>query len=350
MNSRWILTLILIGALGIVGGNADSSGSRAPFQEDSYQTWEMTPMIVASEGETLFVMTTAPLPAYHEIVSDTQTTRLPLWNAIGGRIIYANERWVVYRAPRMEGVYLVYWQSADRSQRFGFLVRVKSNPTGDETVPMRELDGYIGGYVPLTNGSEAPVALFLARKHTTKPGVTAPPNFMDGEGNIEIDLPLRPLLSRPNRPCRGNRPTNESVQVEDSRWRVEAGTIAITASLAAQLRDLLGIEVSIGSTINVYAEWRRVARFRIVDCYRCENGSWRWVGTRVEYEICTYLEGYIPPWICRAVDLGILDQFICPKEPLYEKKCVSIGECPCPPPTPILTRPGHSPCSKMTGE
>ncbi|GIV07451.1 MAG: hypothetical protein KatS3mg017_0653 [Fimbriimonadales bacterium] len=342
------LGLILLTTAIVLGWPCDP---RAPLQDGSYHHWEMAPMIVASKGETLFFMTTLSVPAYQETTAGAEAVRRPLWHALGGRILYMTEEWVVYRTPNMEGIYLLYWESADRRQRFGVLIRVKEHPIGDQTLPRSEFAGYYGAYVPLINGSEAPTALFLARARTKKPDRPAPPDFMDNQGNIDIDLPLRPILPRPNRPCQGNNRTNESVQIENAQWRELAGTLTIDAQLAASLRELLGINVSVGTTINVYAEWRRVVRFRMVDCYRCENGAWRWVGSRVEYETCTYLEGYTPPWICRAVDLGVLTNFICPKEPIYDKNCVSIGDCPCPPNTPIIVGPGYkSPCSKMTGE
>ncbi len=319
-------------------------------QDSSYHQWEMTPMIVASKGETLCFMTTYPIPAYQEtLVGANSESRSLLWHALGGRILYASAEWVVYRAPSMEGIYLLYWESPDRSQRFGVLIRVKEPAQGDQILSRSEFAGYYGAYVPLVNGSNAPTALFLTRARTEKPSRSAPPDFMDNQGNVEIDLPTKPILPIPTKPCHGNRPSNESVQVENSQWRELAGTLTIDAQMAADLRAI-GINVSAGITLNVYAEWRRVARFRMVDCYQCENGAWRWIGSRVEYESCTYLEGYTPPWICQAIESSVLQGFLCPKDPIYDRSCVSIGQCPCPPNTPVIVGRGYNPCSKMTGE
>ncbi|MEN3002301.1 MAG: hypothetical protein ABDI19_10755 [Armatimonadota bacterium] len=316
-------------------------------------TWELVPMIVAAPGETLFFMTTTPIPAYHEITSEWEVVRRPLWRALGGRIVFMNDEWVVYRAPKAEGVYLVYWENADRTRRFGFFVSVKEDPTGDQTLPWSEFEGYRGAFVPLTNGSEAPTAIFLAR-HRVQSAVDrrreAPPNFMDSEGDIEIDLPNKPFNPRPSRrPCSGFT-TTVSVHTEDSRWRELAGEIEITASLAAEL-GRIGIQGVAVGRLYVYADWRRVARFRKIDCYRCVNNQWRWVGSRVEYEVCTYLVGYTPSWICRAVEHGLLQQFICPEEPTYERHCSDSGqECKCPPDSPILTDRYYDPCREMTGK
>ncbi len=338
MRSKGIIGLTV--AMTLIGTlYLPAQQTEVPTDSGAYYTWDLVPMIIAAPGETLFFMTTFPLPAYHEICSyeGAVTVRLPLWHSIGGRITYADPWWIVYRAPQTEGIYLVYWENADRTRRFGFLVRVKENPVGDQTLNLEEFAGYVGAFVPLSNATEAPTAIFLARRRTLKPDRNPPPDFMDNNGNVEVDPPDKPFLPRPRRPnpCSGGF-NNTKVKKEHARWREHAGSVTITAEIAAGLEGI-GIRASVGQTIEVYAEWSRIARFEITDCYRCVNGELRWVGSRVDYEVCTWLDGYTPPWICRAVEAGILN-FSCPKDAIYTRRCVSSStECPCPPPgTPRL--------------
>ncbi len=311
------------------------------------RSWDLTPMIVVAPNQTLFLALTNPLAAYNEqsLADGSVKVRSSLWHAIGGQVVFASDEWLVYRAPSVEGIYLVYWEDAEQTTRFGFFVSVKEVPVCDEILAESEFAGYIGAYIPLTEADHAPTALFLAQRRSVKPERNAPPDYMDNEGRICIDFPPnKPLLPVPQRPCRGRAPVNEQTHTEHSQWREQAGTIEVSAEIAAQL-SAIGINVTVGTTINVYAEWRRSARFRTIDCYRCQNGSWVWVGSRVEYETCNYLIAYTPPWICLAVERGVLPGFTCPRKPIYFRHCVSGGSdnCKCPPSYPAIT--GPNPCS-----
>jgi len=323
-----------------------------------HQNWELAPMLVVSPEETLTLLPTAPLPPYHTIEREGGAiiAQIPLWHALGGHILKATECEVIYRAPAQEGVYLVYWQHPDdENQRFGFFVRVKADGQGRYELPETSFQGVQGVFVPLTRAESAPVALFLVNhRKSSKPGTLQPkpPGFIDNQGNYRVDPPNEPFFPGRLPGCRNNRCDDvRQERVHVIGYSKELGTITITESLALRLEGL-GISVTRGATIKVIAEITRTMYCTLIDCYRCENGQCKYVGSRVEYLVCEKVNGYLSPqWMCDAIrrwrerhpgDPPLFPDFPPCGEPItVDRNCVAggSGECACPPPDqPAFTR------------
>jgi hypothetical protein len=313
--------------------------------DPDYLQWELAPMIVVYPGEKLTILTTAPLPAYQTFTNSDGSVIVyrSLWHAIGGFIERADDCMLVYHAPTREGVYLVYWRRG--SERFGFFVKVNERGEGkielDETI----FEGHRGVFIPLTRADSAPVGLFLVnqrpQKPRYKPGTIG---FIDNEGNYRIDPPDKPFFPGERPSCNGNRCEEvRKYDVQTIGYSKKLGTITITTELSLKLEQI-GISHTRGATIDVWANITRTLHLDLIDCYRCENGQCKYVGSRVEYLVCEKVNNYTSPqWMCEAIrrwrerhrDEPLFPDFPPCNEPYtVDRNCVSGGECHCPPPSP----------------
>lgn len=331
----WTIGMWLVLSLTIINAQQQDTGK--------YQTWELAPMLVVSPGERLTLLTTAPLSAYQtRTTSDGSiSARRLLWHAVGGYIEEATDHQLIYLAPTQDGIYLVYWEDPDNSERrFGFFVKVKTDGDGEIALPETTFYGFRGAFVPLTRSESAPVALFLVDQR--KPTRRKPGDFLDDSGNYRVDTPKGPFFPEKRPTCQNNRcgiVWEEGVSVVGIRQ--ELGTITITGQLALKLREL-GVSFTYGATIKVIANITRTMYYTLIDCYRCENGRCKYDGSRVEYMVCEKVNGYTAPaWLCDAIsrwrdrypgERPLFPEFPpCGEPQRVERDCVSGGMgCECP--------------------
>lgn len=348
-----LLTLLFQGVVSIAFTQIQSNVEPVALTE----RWELAPTIVVCPNETLTILTTIPIPAFVTTSRDggNVLAKYPLWEALGGHIASADDNGIVYQAPSTEGVYLVYWKGTAPAQSFGFFVKVKSGGDGALELPEAEFEGQHGVFIPLARAERAPVRLFLlSRAASGRPDYPDYNNqcgFTDNQGNYKVDPPNTPFFPNKRPLCSQgicSEVRSETVQVRG--FTRDLGEIKLSGQIAVDLRSL-GIEFTAGITVRVLADITRTMYITQIDCYKCENGTCKYDGSRVEYLVCETVNGYsAPAWMCEAIDRW--KERYPQKRPLFpefppcgtrmvERKCVSggVGNCQCPPKgQPVFTR------------
>lgn len=260
-----------------------------------------------------------PLPEFRDAFVEFGEPIWPQrWRALMGEVRYLGEGVIEYIAPADESfdMILYYDEATGEYATLAVMVAIPGEEPCPEPVPSPAIK---------YNGMD--VYLMPVLSNIANMQVMALPPGGSGWGGPSICLRGRPLNPRPGR-CSGSSFTtsrDKAFPVVCKPWRPR-GTIRVTADIAAKVYRRFGISLAVGVTIQVESRECRTTKLRLQDCYRCENGVPRHVGSRVFWWI-TYWEEYAPFWAC------ILYGGPCAKPclpPCRESGCSQSGDCLCP--------------------
>ena len=256
---------------------------------------ELPPPVVVYPGETLTLRTDRPHDPgfYGWVPMDPPDTGDPdvqwiefgrwaegHWRAFGGTLVSADERTVVFQAPVEAGVAFLEWSDGVREPICLAFVVPGSDIEWDTEVelPMEQLDGLDGSYLPAVGGSSFRVFVV----HPC--GMHLQNDRPCGEGFYYVsDMRLNPPLR-----------DTECLSGTTNTYRYKAFLLPPSCDK----RDYEGRVRVGGLEHEVYCErtgWTR--HMHLWDCYECRAGQWVWCGNTVATWF-TYHQSYDPSLVC----------------------------------------------------
>ena len=227
------------------------------------------------------------------------------WHALNGELLSVSAEGVVYQAPdgRDETFDVLIWHNPLTGQ---WAIVAVTLVCETESVPAC-MESQLLCSVPVS--SNAGVQIFAL-------------SLAQGGSGFNICLSGRPLNPPPlDRRCSGGSTTTSRTKFfrRCDPWS-HCRTIIVDAAIATRVWRIFRIRLSIGITVHIQKRRCIETKLTLQDCYRCVNGQWRYVGSRVWWRTTEFQE-VDPNW-------GVL---FCPiGPPRIRGGCVPSGNCPCP--------------------